>query len=35
MIISQIPDLVNIASSLAPISVLILFFAIITFLKKK
>lgn len=35
MIISQIPDLVYIASSLAPILVFILFFMIITFLKKK
>jgi len=35
MIISQIPDLVYIASSLAPIAVLILFLLIITFLKKK
>lgn len=35
MIISQIPNLVHIASSLAPMLVFLIFFIIITFLKKK
>ncbi len=35
MIISQIPNLVHVASSLAPMLVFLLFFVIISFLKKK